>query len=141
MATFDELFDDFMGDKPRDEDLAYNTYFKDLIASMFGGPSPDTGPSFEEKLGKPNEIREVNENGVKVKKLIWNTPSGRIIKTVIEDVESLIFKDENKSLEDKVAIAIKNDDKEEMEKLLDIAIKEDEFELAIELRDKLNIIK
>lgn len=75
-------------------------------------------------LGEPDQIEDLNENGFIFKKYVWNTPSGKIIKIVLDENQDILEKKENKE--------------KTLEELLQEAVDVEDYETAIKIRDLIN---
>ena len=132
--TFDELFNEFFNRKRNNLNTVQNELQK-IIESLMNFKQIDVEnlleKSIEAELGEPNIIQEMEENGVILRKLIWNTPYGNFVKIIVLDSE---YDNEIKKQSPKIK-------QKSPEEQLKEAVESENYELAIELRDKIKNTK
>ena len=133
MSEFDDLFNEYFGDKKKSEVI---NKMIDLMSKLnsgggFDGISPD-----EKNLGEPTSVREFERDGVMFVESIWETEFGSIIRISTKeeiDFSSDFFKKNNIPFGKKV-----NSKKEiPLEVQLKMAVDEENYEEAAKLRDKI----
>jgi len=139
--TFDNLFEDFMNNKPKKENKVLPDNIKQLIESLINFKEVNDEESVNELednlhagLGEPDLSEISYKDGLKFNKLTWNTPYGQFIKIVVEETNSSDMGYEDVEFED-----IINNLKQTktLQEQLDEAVEEENYTLAIELRDKI----
>lgn len=130
--TFDDLFNDFFGNKESSDFSKYQEEAKKLldnITKSLGDMNlrpfnKEFGDTFDASLGKPDEIIDTNENGLFKRKSIWHTNTGDIVKLEISSKPFDISVESTPilSLEEELKIALENED----------------YEKAASIRDKMN---
>jgi len=144
MSTFDELFESFFGgNKPKkkkkninkeDEEFQSKSKdFIDMLSNMKDNNEMDDMSEMNrevEKLGEPDIIDVYMEDDIYVKKSVWHTEMGDIIKTEISeepfDVDKILIDGHETSLDD-----------DDLLTQLDKAVSDENYEKAAELRDKI----
>ena len=144
MSTFDELFESFFGgNKPKkkkkninkeDEEFQSKSKdFIDMLSNMKENNEMDDMSEMNrevEKLGEPDIIDVYMEDDIYVKKSVWHTDMGDIIKTEISeepfDVDEILIDGHETSLDD-----------DDLLTQLDKAVSDENYEKAAELRDKI----
>ena len=135
METFDELFNDFFnnGDKPKKRGVGRPKKVKedsfeekakkiiDSLSTMKEITDVDKQFQIDNELGEPHEINLFEADGLFFKRSIWNTEDGDLVKLEVSDIPF----EENRTLEE----------------LLAIALEEEEYETAAEIRDEMKKIE
>lgn len=131
MSKFDDLFNDFMGDKSNkkrseSDDMMTNLFKKlseigdgDIIEQL------KSNKAFDSTLGEPTKVINYEEDGVYYQKKIWETKHGQIIKTIISDVP--FYEKNNKTKKTRVPLELQ----------LETAVSKENYELAAKLRDRI----
>jgi hypothetical protein len=131
MASFDDLFNKFFGEKKKEDDFINKEAKKiiDMIDS-FKHINPDgnyTGDELNKldeeldtQLGEPDDIEYSSDGEMYFEKRMWYKPLGVIIKTLVSD-EPLGPPEAELPLEEQ----------------LENAVQVENYELAAELRDKI----
>lgn len=115
---FDDLFND---------DLFNDDFFKDIrrkfkeisdaLNSMSDVTNKDlVNEKFEDVLGKPDEVTTDFDGEMYVKRLVWHTEKGDIVKVMLQNTP---FEDTPESLEEQLQKAINVEDYETAAKLRD----------------------
>jgi len=125
--TFNELFDDFFNDEENKKELQKIVDLTNLINRITTSHdlNEDDIKKLDEKLGLPNKIEYLEEDGIYMEKRIWNTEIGELIEIVVTDKPNLPEPPE-------MSVNIKS-----LQEQLDEAVSEEKYELAAELRDKI----
>lgn len=128
MSTFDELYDEFFGKRKKSkknkiQKEMFGDELKKLIETLSKAKQiTDESEQYEidNEFGEPNKIEYFNEDDLFFKRSIWVVNDGEIVKLEVSDQP---FKEEYvKSLE------------ETLQEALDV----ENYELAAEIRDKMN---
>lgn len=134
--AFDDLIDDFLNHKSKKpEDLnSKENMTKTVLETianfrMLGDDENALEESINEKLGEPNVIEITVEDGVRIQKLIWNTPDGQFVQIIVNDVSSIDTMEPQRVLE------------LTLEEQLELAVEAEDYPRAIELRDQIKASK
>ncbi len=115
--SFDDLFEEFF--EPDNEPAITN--LKAIIGSLMNftelGDLADK--TLEEEFGEPDTTEEMIRDGLLCTIMIWNRPEGQYVKQVVTDV--LPEPQDTRTLEEKLAEAVKNED----------------YQTAIKIRDEI----
>lgn len=136
MKNFDDLFNEFFNERApinpihneikKIIDTLTNYKKTELDVNEFGSEE-EIANHLGLNLSNPTSTEEHIQDGMKFTKLTWDTPKGKFVKIVVTDVidenDSIISTE--KSLEEQLQDAVDNED----------------FELAIKLRDSINLQK
>jgi excinuclease UvrABC helicase subunit UvrB len=126
MLDFNDLFNDFFNDRNKKVNPLHDE-LKKLIETIANFKAIENEQKLDQEidtvLGKPSQIEERIEDGILYKKVTWMTPHGKFVKIIVSDVEA-----ETVTTEPKI---------KSLEQQLQEAVEAENYELAIELRDKI----
>jgi len=126
MLDFNDLFNDFFNRRNKNANPLHDELRK-LMETIASFKSIENEKKLEQEidkeLGKPTQIEERVEDGVHYKKLTWVTPHGKFVKIIVTDAEEPKAKPRPQ--------------KKSLEQQLQEAVEAENYELAIELRDKI----
>jgi hypothetical protein len=115
--NFDDLFNEFFKNNNSNE---ANKKMEKLIKALTTPFDVDSKNKIEEMLGIPDEIITFEEDGLFIRKQIWHTEKGDVIKMIVND---LPFEDETKKLS--------------LKEQLEEALEKEDYETAAKLRDEI----
>jgi hypothetical protein len=119
--SFDDLFNEFFKNDVSNET---NKKMEKLIKALTTPFDIESRKNIEETLGVPDEIESFEDNGLFIRKQIWHTEKGDVIKMVVSDIP---FESEPKKLS--------------LEEQLEKALEKEDYETAAKLRDEIKIKK
>lgn len=113
--NFDDLFNEFFKNDNSNEN---NKKMEKLIKALTTPFDVESRKNIEETLGVPDEIENFENNGLFIRKQIWHTENGDVIKMLVSDIP---FESEPKklSLEEQLVEALDKEDYETAAKLRD----------------------
>jgi uncharacterized protein (DUF1697 family) len=115
--SFDDLFNEFFKNDNLNET---NKKMEKLIKALTTPFDIESRKNIEETLGVPDEIESFEDNGLFIRKQIWHTEKGDVIKMVVSDIP---FESEPKKLS--------------LEEQLEEALEKEDYETAAKLRDEI----
>jgi uncharacterized protein (DUF1697 family) len=115
--SFDDLFNEFF---KNDDSNETNKKMEMLIKALTTPFDIESRKNIEETLGVPDEIESFKDNGLFIKKEIWHTEKGDVIKMIVSDIP---FESETKKLS--------------LEEQLEEALDKEDYETAAKLRDEI----
>ena len=115
--SFDDLFNEFF---KNDDSNETNKKMEMLIKALTTPFDIESRKNIEETLGVPDEIESFEDNGLFIRKQIWHTEKGDVIKMVVSDIP---FETEPKKLS--------------LQEQLEEALEKEDYETAAKLRDEI----
>jgi hypothetical protein len=115
--SFDDLFNEFF----KNNDLNEGNKKMEMLMKALTTPfDSESRKNIDSTLGVPDEIQSFEENGLFIRKQIWHTENGDVIKMVVSDIP---FESEPKKLS--------------LEEQLKEALDKEDYETAAKLRDEI----
>jgi hypothetical protein len=115
--NFDDLFNEFF---KNDNSNEAKKKMEKLIKALTTPFDVDSKNKIEEMLGIPDEIITFEEDGLFIRKQIWHTEKGDVIKMIVND---LPFENETKKLS--------------LKEQLEEALEKEDYETAAKIRDEI----
>jgi hypothetical protein len=130
MLSFNDLYNEFFNGGKKNINPLHEE-IKKLIESIANFKNIENEAMLEKEidkeLGKPSVIETRIEGELEFKKLTWYTQSGTFVKIIVSDVKDNTTEEKPKE--------------KTLEEQLKEAVEAENYELAIELRDKINASK
>jgi len=115
--SFDDLFREFFGGDD-DDFQSRNKKRDDLIKVLTNPFNFENEKEIDNFLGEPDIIENYEDDGMYIKKIIWHTENGDVIKMLVSDVP-FEEKETKLSLEEQLEEALAKEDYETAAKIRD----------------------